>query len=74
VERPLHERWEPHAHAWTRWVGEVHRGDAAALPLDDGAVDPVVAYMSLHDVDPAGTLREAARVLEPILVRCTTRG
>jgi ubiquinone/menaquinone biosynthesis C-methylase UbiE len=45
------------------------------LPLDDGAVDPVVAYMSLHDVDDlAGTLREAARVLEPILVHCTTRG
>jgi SAM-dependent methyltransferase len=45
---------------------EVHLADAAALPLDDGAVDLVVAYMSLHDIeDLAGTLREAARVLEP---------
>ena len=45
---------------------EVHLADAAALPLDDGAVDLVVAYMSLHDMDDvAGALREAARVLEP---------
>jgi SAM-dependent methyltransferase len=44
----------------------VHLADAAALPLDDGAVDLVVAYMSLHDMDDlAGAVREAARVLEP---------
>jgi SAM-dependent methyltransferase len=45
---------------------ELHLADAAALPLDDGAADLVVAYMSLHDIeDLAGTLREAARVLAP---------
>jgi predicted TPR repeat methyltransferase len=45
---------------------EVHLADAAALPLDDGAVDLVVAYMSLHDIeDLGGTLRAAARALEP---------
>ena len=45
---------------------EVHLADAAALPLDDGAVDLVVAYMSLHDIeDLAGALRASARALEP---------
>jgi SAM-dependent methyltransferase len=45
---------------------EVHLADAAALPLADGAVDLVVAYMSLHDIeDLGGALREAGRVLEP---------
>lgn len=45
---------------------DVQLADAAALALDDRAVDLVVAYMSLHDIeDLAGTLREAARVLEP---------
>jgi SAM-dependent methyltransferase len=45
---------------------ELHLADAAALPLDAAAVDLVVAYMSLHDIDDlAGTLRETARVLEP---------
>ena len=132
--RPLHERWEAEAGAWTRWVRtpghdawhwrlnwpaflqllpeagrltldlgcgegrgglalrerghrvigvdaaptlaglaretgayeEVHLADAAALPLADGAVDLVVAYMSLHDMDDvAGALREVGRVLEP---------
>jgi SAM-dependent methyltransferase len=44
----------------------VHLADAAALPLADEAVDLVVAYMSLHDMDDlAGAVREAARVLEP---------
>ena len=44
----------------------VHLADAVALPLADGAVDLVVAYMSLHDMDDAaGALREAGRVLEP---------
>jgi SAM-dependent methyltransferase len=134
VDRPLHERWEAEAGAWTRWVRtpghdewhrrlnwpaflallpgpgrltldlgcgegrgglalrerghrvigvdaaptlaglarqtgayeEVHLADAVALPLADGAVDLVVAYMSLHDMDDvAGALREAGRVLEP---------
>jgi SAM-dependent methyltransferase len=45
---------------------ELHLADAAALSLDDGAVDLVVAYMALHDIDDlSGALREAARVLEP---------
>jgi SAM-dependent methyltransferase len=45
---------------------EVHRADAAAVPLADGSVDLVVAYMSLHDIDDlAGTLHETARILEP---------
>jgi SAM-dependent methyltransferase len=45
---------------------EVLLSDAAALALDDGAVDLVVAYMSLHDIeDLGGALRETARVLEP---------
>lgn len=40
--------------------------DAAAIPVDDGAVDLVVAFMSLHDMDdPAGAIAESARVLEP---------
>jgi SAM-dependent methyltransferase len=40
--------------------------DAAALPLDDGAADLAIAFMSLHDiVDAAGAVREAARVLQP---------
>lgn len=45
---------------------EVHLADAAALPLPDDAVDLVVAYMSLHDMDDlGGALREVGRVLEP---------
>ena len=40
--------------------------DAAALPLEDGAADLAIAFMSLHDmVDAAGAVREAARVLAP---------
>jgi SAM-dependent methyltransferase len=45
---------------------EVLDGDAAAIPLPDGAVDLVVCSMALlnfDDVDAA--VREAARVLEP---------
>ena len=39
--------------------------DAARLPLDDGAADLAVAFMSLHDVDDMpGAIREAGRVLE----------
>lgn len=41
-------------------------GDAARLPLADGAVDLVVAYMCLHDIDdmPAA-VAEISRVLRP---------
>ena len=46
--------------------GDYRVADAAALPLDDGAADLVVAFMSLQDIeDGAGAIREAARVLEP---------
>jgi SAM-dependent methyltransferase len=42
------------------------RCDALALPFGGGAFDLVVFYNSLMDVDDmAGSLREAARVLEP---------
>jgi SAM-dependent methyltransferase len=44
----------------------VLEADAGAIPLDDGAVDLVVAFMSLHDMDdPAAAITECARVLEP---------
>ncbi|MFD0852538.1 class I SAM-dependent methyltransferase, partial [Actinomadura adrarensis] len=37
-----------------------------AIPLPDGSVDLVVAFMSLHDMDdPASAIAETARVLEP---------
>jgi SAM-dependent methyltransferase len=40
--------------------------DATALPLPDAAVDLVVAFMSLHDMDDmAGAVREIGRVLRP---------
>jgi SAM-dependent methyltransferase len=40
--------------------------DAARLPFPDGAFDLVVAYMSLHDIDPMPqAVAEVARVLEP---------
>ena len=44
----------------------VLNGDAAHLPIGDGAVDLVVAFMSLQDVDdmPAA-IAEIARVLAP---------
>jgi SAM-dependent methyltransferase len=45
---------------------EVIEADAAAQPVNDGAFDLVVAFMSLQDLDDAaGAIREAARVLEP---------
>ena len=45
--------------------GDYRVADAAALPLEDGAADLVVAFMALHDVeDLDGAIREAARVLE----------
>lgn len=45
---------------------EIHLADAARLPLDDGAADLAIAFMSLQDMDdmPAA-LTEAARVVEP---------
>lgn len=45
---------------------EVHRADAAKLPLTDAVADLAVAFMSLQDMDdmPAA-IGEAARVLEP---------
>jgi SAM-dependent methyltransferase len=44
----------------------VLEADACAIPLDDGAVDLVIAFMSLHDMDdPAAAIAETARVLEP---------
>jgi SAM-dependent methyltransferase len=46
--------------------GEYVLADAAALPFADAAFDLVVAYNSLMDVDDMpGSVREAARVLEP---------
>ena len=45
---------------------EFVRADAAELPFPDGAVDLVIAFMSLMDIDDMqGAIREAARVLEP---------
>src|SRR3712207_6548510 len=45
---------------------QVLHGDAASVPLEDGTVDLVVAFMSVHDMDdPAVALAEAARVLTP---------
>lgn len=46
--------------------GRYVRANAEQLPLDDGAFDLVVSYLSLidiHDIDPA--IREMARVLAP---------
>ena len=45
-------------------AGEYRVADAAALPLDDGAADLAVAFMSLQDADEMpGAVAEAARVL-----------
>ena len=45
---------------------ELRAGDAAALPLADGEVDYAFANMFLHHVeDPAGAIRELARVVRP---------
>lgn len=45
--------------------GDYRIGDAGALPLDPGAADLVVAFMSLQDMDDhVAVTREAARVLE----------
>jgi SAM-dependent methyltransferase len=46
--------------------GDYRVGDVAALPLADGAVELVTAFMVLHDTDDlTGAVREAARVLAP---------
>jgi SAM-dependent methyltransferase len=46
--------------------GEYMVADAAALPLEDGSADLVVAFMSLMDMDDMpGAVREIGRVLEP---------
>lgn len=45
---------------------DVREADAAALPLDDGAADLVVSFMSLMNTDDlGGAVREASRVLAP---------
>lgn len=45
---------------------EFRVADAAGLPLEDGASDLALAFMSLQDMDDmAGAVREASRVLEP---------
>ncbi len=45
---------------------EANLADAAELPFDDGALDLVLSFMCLQDVDDLeGAVREAARVLEP---------
>jgi ubiquinone/menaquinone biosynthesis C-methylase UbiE len=51
--------------------GEYLVADGAAIPLGDGAVDLVVAFMSFHDMDemPAA-VAEAFRVLAPGGVLC----
>ena len=49
----------------------LHLADAADLPLDDGAADLVVAFMSLQDIDDwEGALCECGRILEPGGVLC----
>jgi SAM-dependent methyltransferase len=46
--------------------GDYRVADAADLPLPDGSVRLVTAFMSLHDVDDLeAAAAEAARVLEP---------
>jgi SAM-dependent methyltransferase len=44
--------------------GDYHVADGASLPLPDGSVELVTAFMSLHDMDdPNLAIAEAARVL-----------
>jgi SAM-dependent methyltransferase len=50
---------------------DVREADAAALPLEDGAADLVVSFMSLMNTDDLdGAVREAARVLGPGDIYC----
>jgi ArsR family transcriptional regulator len=45
---------------------ELREGDLARVPLGDGSVDAAVANMVLHHAeDPAGMVREMARVTKP---------
>ena len=45
---------------------EARRGDTAALPLESGEIDAVLANMVLHHAeDPPVAIREMARVLKP---------
>jgi SAM-dependent methyltransferase len=45
---------------------DVREADAAALPLEDGAADLVISFMSLMNTDDlGGAVREAARALGP---------
>jgi SAM-dependent methyltransferase len=45
---------------------DVRQADAVSLPLEDGAADLVVSFMSLMNTDDLdAAVREAARVLEP---------
>ena len=47
-------------------AGEYLHADAAALPLENGVANLVVAFNSLIDMeDMTGAIREAARILEP---------
>jgi SAM-dependent methyltransferase len=44
---------------------EVHLADATRIPLDEGAADLAIAFMSYQDVDDMpGAMAEAARILE----------
>jgi SAM-dependent methyltransferase len=46
--------------------GDYQVADAAALPVPDGSVNLVTAFMSLHDVDDLdAAVREIARVMRP---------
>lgn len=46
--------------------GDYRAADAAALPVPDGSIDLVTAFMVLHDVDDLdAALREIARVMRP---------
>ena len=45
---------------------DFRRGEATALPLDDGEADAAIAHMVLHYVaSPAEAIREMARVVRP---------
>lgn len=46
--------------------GDYHVADGASLPVPDGSVELVTAFMCLHDMDDMnGAIAEAARVLKP---------
>ena len=65
VALDLHERTLSEARRFTRGDVPLVRGDALALPFDDGAFDVVITSMFLHhlpDELAAAALREMARV------------